>query len=44
MRTSDMGKPIFSDLIEVIYAFGSERNVQWSEPSLQLYSQYKEAA
>ena len=42
--TSKMSKDRFRDLIELIYAFGSERHVQWSEPALQLYNQYKEAA
>ena len=32
LHTSDMSRREFSDLIELIYAFGSERNVQWSEP------------
>lgn len=31
-RTSKMKKPEFCDLLEIIYAFGSERGVQWSEP------------
>tara|TARA_B110000285_G_scaffold93386_1_gene106809 strand:+ start:1140 stop:1568 length:429 start_codon:yes stop_codon:yes gene_type:complete len=43
-RSSRLNKEEFSQLIEVIYAFGSERNVAWSEPSLQTYSKYKEAA
>jgi ribosomal protein L30/L7E len=43
-RTSKLDKEGFTQLIEVIYAFGSERQVAWSEPSLQTYSQYKEAA
>ena len=43
-RSSRLNKEDFSQLIEVIYAFGSERNVAWSEPSLQTYSKYKEAA
>lgn len=30
-RTSKMGKKEFADLIEVIYAFGAERGVKWSE-------------
>ena len=30
-RTSKMGKREFSDLIELIYSFGAERGVQWSE-------------
>jgi hypothetical protein len=42
--TKKLEKPEFSQLIELIYAFGSERQVAWSEPSLQTYSQYKEAA
>ena len=43
-RTSKLDKAGFAQLIELIYAFGSERGVAWSEPSLQTYSQYKEAA
>ena len=43
-RTSKLDKEGFSQLIEVIYAFGSERNVAWSEPALQAYSKYREAA
>lgn len=30
-RTSKMGKKEFSDLIELMYAFGAERGVRWSE-------------
>ena len=40
-RSSRLSKEEFSQLIEVIYAFGSERHVAWSEPSLQTYSKYK---
>ena len=43
-RSSRLNKEEFSQLIEVIYAFGSERNVAWAEPSLQTYDKYKEAA
>ena len=43
-RTSKLDKEGFAQLIEVIYAFGSEQNVAWSEPSLQTYSKYREAA
>jgi len=43
-RTSKLDKEGFAQLIEVIYAFGSEQNVAWGEPALQTYSQYKEAA
>ena len=43
VRTKRLSKGNFSNLIEYMYAFGSERNVQWSEPSLALYEQYREA-
>lgn len=43
-RTSKLDKEGFAQLIEVIYAFGSLQNVAWSEPSLQTYDKYKEAA
>ena len=43
-RTSKLDKEGFAQLIEVIYAFGSEHNVAWSEPALQTYSKYREAA
>ena len=43
-RTRKLDKEGFSQLIEVIYAFGSEQNVAWSEPALQTYSKYREAA
>ena len=43
-RSSLLDKEGFSQLIELIYAFGSERNVAWSEPALQTYDKYKEAA
>jgi hypothetical protein len=32
MSTSRLSKREFSDLIELIYAFGAERDVAWSEP------------
>lgn len=32
MRTSDMSKTEMRDLLELIYAFGAEHDVQWSEP------------
>lgn len=35
-RTSSMGKRDFSELVELIYAFGAEQNVQWSEPLAEL--------
>lgn len=42
--TSKMGKKMFSDLIELMYAFGSEHNVAWSEKSKVIYEQYRSAA
>ena len=39
-RTSQMTKEEFSDLIELIYAFGSERDVKWSEPVIKSYERY----
>lgn len=32
MRTSKMTKDQMIELIELIYAFGAEREVKWSEP------------
>lgn len=32
LHTSDMSKQELADLIEVMYAFGAEREVKWSEP------------
>lgn len=43
-RTSKLDKEGFAQLIELIYAFGSQHNVAWSEPALQTYNKYKEAA
>ena len=45
-RTSKMSKATFSELIELIYAFGSERDVVWSEPAKKAYEELrrKEAA
>lgn len=43
-RTSKMRKAEFAQLIELIYAFGAEHGVAWSEPALRAYEQYKEAA
>lgn len=44
LHTSRLTKRQFSDLIEVIYAFGSERGVEWSEPAKALYEEYREVA
>lgn len=41
--TKNMSKKMFSELIEAIYAFGSERQVAWSEPSLKAWAKYREA-
>ena len=43
-RTSKMNKKQFSELIEFIYWFGSDRGVQWSEKALADYEQYREVA
>ena len=31
-RSSQLGKRDFADLVEIIYAFGAQHNVKWSEP------------
>ncbi len=36
LRTSKMSKREFSELVEIIYAFGSEKGVQWSEQAKSL--------
>jgi len=41
MSTSKMDKPEFSNLIEFIYAFGASQGVDWSEPALKAYEQYR---
>ena len=38
-HTSRMSKTEFSELLELIYAFGSERGVRWSDPVLKYYEQ-----
>lgn len=40
MRTSRMSKRDFSELIELIMAFGSEREVVWSEPSKKTINEH----
>lgn len=42
--TSKMTKAEFADLIELIYAYGSEKRIVWSEPALRAYAEYQEAA
>lgn len=43
-RTSKMRKKEFIDLIELIYAFGIQQGVTWSEPALAVYDEYREAS
>jgi len=39
--TSKMTKRQFSDLIELMYSFGSENNVKWSDPTMsEMYPEY----
>lgn len=44
LSTSKLGKQKFAELIELIYAFGAGQGVEWSEPALAAYEQYREAA
>lgn len=44
MRTSRMKKAQFCELIELIYAFGAERGVIWSEKSKAKFDEYRVAA
>lgn len=39
-ETSKMGKREFADLIEIIYAFGAEKFVVWSEKALDGFEEY----
>lgn len=41
--TSKLNKSEFSDLIEVIYAFGAEQGVGWTDESLAVFEKYREA-
>lgn len=43
MRSSKLSKKMFSELIELMYVYGSENDVVWSDPSLQAYAEYREA-
>lgn len=43
VRTSKLRKKEFADLIEIIYAFGAERGVVWSEKANNVYELYREA-
>lgn len=42
--TSRMSKQEFSELIELIYAFGAEHGVEWSEPAQRTFSEHRRAA
>lgn len=42
--TSSMEPPAFADLVRLIHAFGAKQGVKWSDPSLKVYEQYREAA
>ena len=43
VRTSQMSKAQFSELIEIIYAFGAEKSLKWSEPAIKAFEEYREA-
>jgi hypothetical protein len=44
LSTRGLSKKDFSDLIELIYAFGAEQGVVWGGKALSTYSKYREAA
>lgn len=43
-RTRNMRKAEFSDLLELIQAYGAEHDVVWSDPALAAFGEYPEAA
>jgi hypothetical protein len=43
LKTSSMGKKDFSEFIEFIYSEGARWGVVWSEQSLEVYEEYREA-
>lgn len=43
-RTSKMTKQRFADLLTLIDAFGADHDVQWSDPALRVFDEYREAA
>lgn len=43
VSTSKMNKARFSELVEYIYAFGADQSVSWSDPSLEVFAQYRES-
>jgi len=44
LSTSRMSKREFSDLIELMYAFGAEHRVEWSDSAERVLEQVREAA
>ena len=44
MSSSKLGKGEFGDLIELIYAFGTQHDVFWSEKALAVYEEYARQA
>ena len=40
-RTSKMGKRMFSEMIELMYAFGACHDVVWSEKSIKIQQEFK---
>lgn len=42
--TSKMRKAEFSELIELIYSYGAENGVHWSEKAQAVYAEYREAS
>lgn len=43
VRTSKLKKRELAELIELVYAFGANKGVKWSEPALACYEEYREA-
>ena len=43
MSTSQLPADESSNLIEIMYAYGSEHGINWSEPSIRAYESYREA-
>jgi len=44
ISTSKQSKEWFSELIELIFYFGSSHDVAWSDASTAIYEEYKEAS
>lgn len=44
MRSSLLTKSQFSALIELIFAYGAKRNVQWSHRSIDAFEEFRRAA